>query len=166
MLWSLVLTNWGSFWPQIASLWLLRCCGFWTQWTVAAPVSKLFDFSNIVITGQKQLWCRIFSSAAAAAAAAAAPTAAVRVLLLLLLQLLLWLQAWDLEPLAIGAFQDAPVAMPIVFISMGFTVLQPPPLGTEKMPKYLVLKGKNFFPAPSAPENTPIYPYFHFLLHI
>ena len=39
------------------------------------------------------------------------------------------------------------------------------PLGTEKMPKYLVLKGKNFFPAPSAPENTPIYPNFHFLLH-
>ena len=43
--------------------------------------------------------------------------------------------------------------------------LNPPPSGPKKMPKYLVLKGKNFFPAPSAPENTPIYPYFHFLLH-
>ena len=36
---------------------------------------------------------------------------------------------------------------------------------SQKCRNILCLRARNFFPAPSAPENTPIYPYFHYLLH-
>ena len=35
MLWPLATMNWSDLWPWIASMWLLKCCGFWLQQTGA-----------------------------------------------------------------------------------------------------------------------------------
>ena len=58
MLRSLVTMNCDGRRAWISSLWTLKCCGLWSQWTVIAEGHEfpLCELSNVVAFGHNELW--------------------------------------------------------------------------------------------------------------